>query len=152
MGIGKTTVSQILKRRLPACAFLDGDWCWDMDPFQVCEETKKMEIDNICYVLNNFLKCSVYENVVFCWVMHEQSIIDEITARLKTENVKVTIISLICSKESLIRHLQKDIDAGIRTDDVIQRSVNRLPFYVKLNTKKIDVSKLSVEQGADKII
>ena len=31
-GVGKTTVCQMLKRRLPRAAFLDGDWCWDMGP------------------------------------------------------------------------------------------------------------------------
>ena len=31
MGVGKTSVCQLLKRRLDRCAFLDGDWCWDMD-------------------------------------------------------------------------------------------------------------------------
>ncbi len=33
-----------------------------------------MVIENICFLLNNFIKCSAYENIVFCWVMHEQSI------------------------------------------------------------------------------
>ena len=28
MGVGKTTACRILKRKLPACVFLDGDWCW----------------------------------------------------------------------------------------------------------------------------
>ena len=55
MGIGKTTVCQILKKELPKAAFLDGDWCWDMDPFQVTEETKAMVMENIVYLLNNFI-------------------------------------------------------------------------------------------------
>ena len=42
MGVGKTTVSQQLKKELPNSVFLDGDWCWDADPFQVTEETKAM--------------------------------------------------------------------------------------------------------------
>lgn len=40
MGVGKTTVAQILKTKLSNSVFLDGDWCWDSDPFQVTEETK----------------------------------------------------------------------------------------------------------------
>ena len=40
MGVGKTTISQQLKKDLPNCVFLDGDWCWDADPFQVTEETE----------------------------------------------------------------------------------------------------------------
>ena len=68
MGVGKTTVSQTLKMQLENSVFLDGDWCWDAHPFQVTEETKEMVLENICAVLNNFLKCSVYDNIIFCWV------------------------------------------------------------------------------------
>ncbi len=82
MGVGKTTVGQCLKYKLPNSVFLDGDWCWDADPFLVTVETKEMVIENICALLNNFLKCSVYDNIIFCWVMHEQCIIDAIISRL----------------------------------------------------------------------
>ncbi len=37
MGVGKTTVGQLLKRTLPSSIFLDGDWCWDAEPFTVTE-------------------------------------------------------------------------------------------------------------------
>jgi broad-specificity NMP kinase len=49
MGIGKSTVCRILKYKLPNCVFLDGDWCWDMHPFQVTDETKQMVMKNICF-------------------------------------------------------------------------------------------------------
>jgi len=63
MGVGKTAVGQKLKRRLNKCVFLDGDWCWDMNPFQITEETKQMVMNNICFLLNSFIKCSAYENI-----------------------------------------------------------------------------------------
>ena len=85
MGVGKTTTCMLLRDMLPNCAFLDGDWCWSMHPFQVTEETKRMVVENIAYLLNSFLRCSAFENVVFCWVMHEQSIIDDILSRLEGE-------------------------------------------------------------------
>lgn len=37
MGVGKTTVSQLLKKDLINSVFLDGDWCWDASPFQVTD-------------------------------------------------------------------------------------------------------------------
>ena len=95
MGVGKTTVCQILKEKLPGSVFLDGDWCWDMHPFAVTEETKRMVMDNITYLLNQFLRCSVYENIIFCWVMHEQGIIDELLSRVNTCGVEVKVISLV---------------------------------------------------------
>ena len=151
MGIGKTTVSQILKKKLPNCVFLDGDWCWDMSPFQVTEATKKVVVDNICYMLNNFLKCPDYENVIFCWVMHEQAILDNLLSRIDTEGVDVKCISLICDAENLRSRLQGDIDRGIRHGDVIERSVPRLALYEKLDTSKIDVSGATPELTAEKI-
>ena len=152
MGVGKTTVSQLLKEKLPAAVFLDGDWCWDASPFTVTEETKAMVTDNICHLLGNFIACSAYENVIFCWVMHEQSIIDSILDNLDTSNVTIHSISLICGEEALTARLQKDIDAGIRKPDIIARSVQRLPLYQKLDTQKIDVSNLTPMQTAQIIM
>ncbi|WP_077612342.1 AAA family ATPase [Clostridium sp. Marseille-P2415] len=152
MGVGKTTTCRIMMRKLNSSVFLDGDWCWDMHPFQITEETKQMVIENICFILNNFIKCSVYENIVFCWVMHQQAIIDDILSRLETANCNVHAISLICSEEALQDRLRKDVVAGIRAEDVIRRSIERIPLYEKLNTHKIDVSKIFPEQAADFII
>lgn len=152
MGVGKTTTCQIIKNKLNNSVFLDGDWCWDMHPFQVTEETKQMVLENICFLLNNFIKCSAYENIVFCWVMHEQAIIDYIVSRLDTVNCKVHSISLVCSEQALHARLRKDVDAGIRTEDVIRRSIERIPLYKKLNTDKVDVSEINPEQAADFII
>jgi hypothetical protein len=123
-----------------------------MHPFQVTEETKQMVLENICFLLNSFIKCSAYENIVFCWVMHEQTIIDYIVSRLDTSDCKVHSISLVCSEQALQARLRKDVDAGIRTEDVIRRSIERIPFYKKLNTYKVDVSKITPVQVADLII
>lgn len=152
MGVGKTTVSQQLKQDLPNSVFLDGDWCWDADPFQVTEETKSMVIRNICYLLNSFLHCTAYENIIFCWVMHEQSILDAITNRLDTDNCKVTKISLTADEINLRNRLASDITRGIRTADIIDRSVARINLYSLLDTVKIDTSNKNVCEIANEII
>ena len=144
MGVGKTSVCRCLQKKLNNSVFLDGDWCWDSNPFLVTEETKEMVLNNICTILNNFLQCSVYENIIFCWVMHEQSIIDTILARLNPADCRVIPISLLCSKEKLVQRLEQDVATGVRTDDVIQRSVERIGLYQNLNTIKIDTSDKSV--------
>ena len=140
MGVGKTTVCQLLKQYLPNSVFLDGDWCWDASPFQVTDETKAMVINNICYLLNNFLKCSAYENIIFCWVMHEQSIIDFILKKLDVQNCDVKCVSLIADEKTLCERLSKDVERGIRSEDVIERSIARIPMYQTLNTVKIDTN------------
>lgn len=152
MGVGKTATCQILKQKLNNSVFLDGDWCWDMHPFQVTVETKRMVMENICFLLNNFIRCSANENIIFCWVMHQQAIIDDILSRLDTVNCKVHSISLICSEQALRTRLEKDVATGIRVEDVIQRSIERIPLYEKLNTCKVEVSNITPEQAADLIL
>lgn len=152
MGVGKTAVSQCMKTILPDSVFLDGDWCWDSSPFHVTDETKAMVMDNICHTLNNFISCSVYENVIFCWVMHEQRIIDDILGGTDCSLCSVRVISLLASEQTLTRRLFKDINEGIRTPDVLERSVKRIPLYDKLKSEKIITDGKTVRQIADEII
>lgn len=100
----------------------------------------------------NIKKSDLYENIIFCWVMHEQSIIDEILNRLNTKNCDLHLISLVCDEESLKLRLKNDVDKGIRTDEIINRSLARLKYYNSLLTQKIDVSKLTPTEVADYII
>ena len=151
MGVGKTAVCKELKTQMENCVFLDGDWCWDADPFWVTNETKNMVIDNICYLLNNFIHCSAYDNIVFGWVMHEQSIITDILDRLNLNECDVKIISLIADDENLKQRLARDIKEGIRSADVIDRSIARLPLYQNLNTIKIDTSNRSISEVASEV-
>lgn len=151
MGVGKTATSRELQKLLPYCAFLDGDWCWDMSPFIVNDETKKMVIDNISYLINNFISCSVFENIIFCWVMHEQSIIDDLLSRLGRNDYKLYKFSLVCTERALISRIAKDIKNGVRTEDVIDRSVSRLGSYYQMDTDKIDVSNISAKEAAETI-
>ena len=140
MGVGKTTISKQLKQELNQSVFLDGDWCWDMHPLIVNEETKAMVLDNICHLLNNFIHCSSYENIIFCCVMHEQSIIDGILKKLDTSNLNIKSISLISDEASLTQRIAKDIASNLRQPDVLKRSLERLAMYQELNTIKIDTS------------
>ena len=152
MGVGKTTTCQLLKTKLNNSVFLDGDWCWDMHPFQVTVETKKMVIDNICYQLNNFIQCSAYDNIIFCWVMHEQEIISNILDKLDIEGCNIKAISLICNQQTLLKRLKKDVTSGIRTVDTIDRSMDYLPLYEQLHTTKIDVSEISPTEVVEQIM
>lgn len=151
MGVGKTTACRELKALLPNAVLLDGDWCWDMHPFTVNEETKAMVLDNICHLLTNFLRCSAIEHVIFCWVMHEQSIIGDILSRLDTSACRVVPVSLVCSEEALWARLEKDIAAGLRSAEILERSAHRLPLYQALDTIKIDTTEMSPVQTAQHI-
>ena len=152
MGIGKTSTSRLLKMRLQNSVFLDGDWCWDANPFCITPETKRMVIENICFLLNNFIRCSAYEHIIFCWVMHEQPIIDDILLRLALDGCRVKTISLVCGEEALRTRSMQDVAAGLRTVDDVARSVARIPLYDRLDTCKIDVSEMGLEEVADAVL
>lgn len=152
MGVGKTTVCRILKEKLERSVFLDGDWCWDMHPFQVTEETKQMVQENIAFVLNNFLSCTAYDHVIFCWVLHQQQIIDELLARLRIQDCQVHRISLVCDPEELERRIRGDVEAGIRGKDVAERSRSRLALYDQLDSRRLDVTALTPEETAGEIL
>ena len=55
MGVGKTTTCLELQKLIPKNVFLDGDWCWNMNPFVVNHETKTMVISNIVFLIDNFI-------------------------------------------------------------------------------------------------
>ena len=133
MGVGKTTVCRLLKERLDASVFLDADNLWDMHPFVVNAETKAVVMDNIHFVLNRFLDCSLYQNLIFCWVMHEPSILNAVV-------------------QGLAERLQGDIEAGIRQPDVLPRSLERLALYNALPGWRLDVSCKTPEEVCAEII
>lgn len=148
MGVGKTAACRCLQRRLERSVFLDGDWCWDAHPLQVTEETKAMVLDNIIHLLNNFLRCSAYDHVIFCWVLHQREIWDGLMTRLHTENCAVTRVALVCAPMTLRNRVKADISAGVRSADAAERSLAYLPLYDALEVRKLDTTALTPEETA----
>ena len=110
-----------------------------------------MVLDNICFLLNQFLRCSCYDNVIFCWVMHEQSTIDALLSRIDLATCVIKKISLVCDQSVLEARLKSDISTGVRRADILERSIARMPLYANLDTLKIDTSDRSVDEVADAI-
>lgn len=151
MGVGKTAVCQALLETLEPAVFLDGDWCWLMRPFVVTDETKAMVMDNITHLLNNFLRASTFDYVIFCWVMQEQAILDEVRAHLMPGDYETNCFTLTAAPEIIAARLQADIDSGLRQEDILARSLARLPLYGQLQTHKIDTTHLTIKQAAEEI-
>jgi chloramphenicol 3-O-phosphotransferase len=148
-GVGKTTTCRELY--FQRNVFLDGDWCWDMHPFVVTDETKAMVESNIAHLLNAFLDCSEFENVIFCWVLHEQHILNDLIKVLNLNGCATHCFSLVSTEQALVERLNRDIAAGKRSADITERSVARIPFYDELDTVKIDVSTISPADAARRI-
>lgn len=140
MGVGKTTISKMLYKDLENSFWLDGDNCWMMNPFIVDEENKNMVIGNIVYILNSFINNSKSKHIIFNWVIHTDEIMNDILDRIDTSNIDVYKITLTASKGTLVGRIKEDIKNGLRDEGNIQRSLERLPLYDKMDTLKVDTT------------
>lgn len=152
MGVGKTAVCQQLKPLLAPCAFLDGDWCWDMEPFTVNKENRTMVMGHIQYLLRGFLQNSGYENVIFCWVLHQEGIWRDLLTDLSGLSFALHPITLTCTPDTLFQRLSADIDQGRRKRDVLLRSRSYLPLFHGLPTVKIPTDGRTPQQVARMIL
>ena len=60
-------------------------------------------------------------------------------------------ISLIVDSDNLMNRLTRDVQKGIRSADVIERSMARIPLYQALNTIKIDTNNKTIHMISDEI-
>jgi cytidylate kinase len=58
----------------------------------------------------------------------------------------VKCISLIADEDNLQRRLTRDVQKGIRKEDVIDRSIARIPLYQKLDTVKVDTNNKTIAE------
>ena len=152
MGAGKSAVSRELKKILAPSFFLDGDWCWDMEPFVPGAAERALVLRNIAFLLNNYLAFDGRGNVIFCWVMHQQAIVDQLLSHLPRKGCRIHTLSLICTPEELRERVEGDIRTGARQPGAVERSLEYLSYYDALSTQKIDVTGCTPEQGAEKLL
>lgn len=151
MGVGKTSVCRELAKILPENVFLDGDTCLAATPFYNTEAHRALILKNIADLLNNFLQSGLFENVLFCWVMHEKEIVQDVLSRLHGE-FTFRIFTLTCEKEELFARLRGDVSAGIRDGGIFSRSEERAAHYAgfpeKIKTDGKSAEEIAVELAA----
>lgn len=147
MGAGKTATARALQKLLPACALLDGDDVWNFTPFCVNERTKELAFANIAAVLNNYLACGLFENIVFCWVMQHREIAEELLRRLHGEYAYRPFL-LCVSERELCARLERDIAAGRRDAGVLARALERLPLYEHYPAEPVGTDNIAPEEAA----
>ncbi|SDW36034.1 AAA family ATPase [Paenibacillus sp. PDC88] len=147
MGVGKTTVSKEVHKSLDRSVWLDGDWCWMMNPWVFSEENIQMVIDNMTYMLRNYLTNSTFDYVILSWVLHKEEIRDELLDRLSGLEFQVETITLTCSETALRKRMEQDQ----RTEEEIKRSIDRLQGYKNMQTNRIDTSNVTMNQVVEQV-
>lgn len=147
MGVGKTSTCSALYKMAPRSVWLDGDWCWLMNPWDVCEENKRMVMSNIIWVLRSYLKNSTFDNVVFSWVLHRKEIIDELIAGLDGLEYSLHTFVLTCSPEALEARMAGD---G-RSRQQLEDSLGRMGLYAATGWPLIDTEGIDHRAVAERI-
>ena len=99
--VGKSSAADLLFQMYENSAYLDGDWCWCVNPFSV-EDPRLREGDKaMSAVLNNYLRLG-FEYVVFCSVvaMYE-NLREGILRGIPAAGYQVIGFTLTCSEDTL---------------------------------------------------
>lgn len=148
MGVGKSATCRALLKQLTNAVWLDGDWCWMMNPWKITEENKRMVEGNIVHLLNAYLQNTEFDYIIFSWVLHHESILPSLLARVDNHPYELHQITLTCVEDALRRRMLQDH----REEAAIQSAISRLPLYEKMSTRKIDTSDLGIDETIKKIL
>jgi adenylate kinase family enzyme len=140
MGVGKTTVCNLLLEQLQPAAYLDADWCWNIKPFLTTAENLAMVHSNITHVLRSYLRHSEISTVILSWVMHKEQIFRAVVDPLADLKFRTTTVTLTMSPDSLRKRLEAEVTLGRREASTIELSLQRLAECQALDTVKVDAS------------
>ena len=136
MGVGKSTICKEILNILEQSVWLDGDWCWMMNPWNVSDENIKMVEKNITYILRNYLSNTSFIYILFSWVIQREEIFNNILNKLKDYKFDLIKISIVCSETELQKRMMLDN----RNNENIKNSLSRLQLYYNMNTIKVDTT------------
>lgn len=110
--VGKTTVGQYLFEQYENSAYLDGDWCWCVNPFSVTDPRLRNGDRSMSFVLSNYLS-SGFEYVIFTSVvLTDTGIREGILRDITAKDYEVVSFTLTCSEATLVRRHDARGDRG----------------------------------------
>ena len=110
--VGKPTVGQHLFEQYENSAYLDGDWCWCVNPFSVKDKRLRNGDKSMSFVLSNYL-ISEFEYVFFTSVvLTDPTIRENILKDIAATDYEVIGFTLTCSEETLVKRHDQRGDKG----------------------------------------
>jgi hypothetical protein len=83
------------------------------------------------------------ENIIFCWVMHQQEIIDTLIDKINGYD-EFYHFSLMITPELLKIHFQDDIKKGKREINNVEKAIEYLNGYNLIKSIKIEVKENNI--------
>jgi len=146
-GVGKTTTCMELREILPKNVFLDGDWCWYSNPFVLTDETKKLFETNLSFLLNSFIACSEFENIILSICTRHKHLIQQRINNLDMTNTVANQFILYCQKNTRMQRINDDMSMRKRRADIFENPKWETAFD-HIQTQKIDTTNLTARQVA----
>ena len=110
--VGKTTVGQYLFEQYNNSAYLDGDWCWCVNPFSVEDKRLRNGDKSMSFILSNYLQ-SEFDYVFFTSVvLTDSGIRENILKNITADDYEVIGFTLTCSEETLVKRHDERGDEG----------------------------------------
>ena len=150
-GTGKSSLCRHLFSTTDSCAWLDGDWCWMINPWRPkTKHEKRYAEQSMIRILRGYLADdSDIKIVLFSWVMSSAGMFDLISDPLSDLPLQLTKIALVCDSPELQRRLSVD---GRRQTQI--QSPPQGDAFRKMSTAGvvvIDTTSLSIAQVADQV-
>lgn len=149
-GVGKSSTCRLLHQRLPNSAWLEPEWCMQINPFVLTPEVQRLVECNLIHMIRGYLSCSLVKYVIFNYGLQgpRRQILDRLIAGLSDLSYTFIPIRLTCSEEENVRRTVSDI----RDDERIRHALSSRELYEGLPGPCIDSTHLSIDEVVDKII
>jgi len=147
-GVGKTAVCRRIFQSVDGCAWLDGDWCWMVNPYPGKTEAQKTYAERAFgYILDGYMLDPNTRVILFSWMIQHDFMFDLVTDRMARKEFELTKVALVCEEAEYIRRLR----AGGREAEKIERP-DDMGKYRALDAHVIDTTGLTVAETADRVL
>lgn len=152
MGVGKSTVGRLLQGALPQCAFIDGDWCLDLDPFVGNRETRAMAVEHILCLLAGYNRCSCCQGMVVAWLMDRPEVCAALEEGAAALGLEREWLVLSCTEQDLRRRWREDRLCPWRTEENLAASVASLQAFAAMPGARVETTGRTPRQVADGVL
>jgi len=150
---GKSSVCKCLLGKCPNSAWVDADWCSQINPHPFTNATKKTVTDNLYCMIRNYLLCDDIQWIFFPYSLHgeQEEIFRTLIRRLDEDHLDVQVHTFIlkCSMEQLICRGKAD---GRDRDRIEQGILQSFSIYEDMELPSIDTTQLSVEEVSNSVL